>query len=167
MIRLLRLLVILYVAVVLQTTLAPAIEILGVRPDFTILIVVLVALYEGAAGGALCGFAAGLFVDASSAQALGITSLANSVLAFGTGSVADRLVRDSFATRALVVLGVCTVRDLCVYILLPSVGVGETFRLLVMEAVPGGIYTALLGPPLMALGERAIRWGPETSRGYR
>lgn len=167
MIRLLRLLAILYVAVVLQTTLAPAIEILGVRPDFTILLVVLVALYEGAAGGALCGFVAGLFVDVSSAQALGITSLANSVLAFGVGSVADRLVRDSFATRFLVVLVVCSVRDLIVYILLPSVGVGETFRLLVMEAVPGGLYTALLGPPLMGLSERAIRWGPETSRGFR
>ena len=47
MIRVLRMMLALYVVVVLQTLLAPAIEILGARPDFPLLLVLLGELDEG------------------------------------------------------------------------------------------------------------------------
>ena len=167
MMRLFRLALALYLAVILQTTLAPAVQILGVRPDFLFVLVVLVAFHEGPAGGALCGFVAGLFVDLNSSTALGITSLANSVLAFGIGSVADRLVRSSVGTRFFIALVAVALRDQIVFVLLPSVGAAEAFRLFFVSALPGGLYTAILAPLVMGLSERVIHWEPERTRGLR
>jgi rod shape-determining protein MreD len=164
-VRALRILFVLWVAVILQTTLAPVIAILGVRPDFPLLVVLLVALREGAAGGALAGFVAGLFVDLNSTHALGAQSLANSLLAWGVGSFADRLVRDSGVARAGVALAGTALRDVALAIFLAPTGPGGAVRHLFLTAIPGGLYTALLAVPVMMLAERGIRWGRESGRG--
>lgn len=155
--RALRILAALWIAIVLQTVLAPAIAVLGVRPDFPLLVVLLVALREGPAGGALAGFVAGLFVDLSSTRMLGITSAGNSVVAFAVGTVSDRIVGDSRVARAIVVLFAVALRDVVLALLLAPVG-GGFARPLLLAAVPGGLYTALLSPLLLALGERMVGW---------
>lgn len=167
MVRVLRLTFALYVAVLLQTVLAPAIEVLGVRPDLPFVIVLLVAFHEGAAGGALAGFVAGLFVDLSSTHVLGVSSLCNSVIAFGVGSIADRLVRGSLLARVLVALVATVVRDQLLFVFAASGGFTASLRFLFQGALPGGIYTALLAAPLMTLAEWLVGWGRETVRGYR
>ena len=167
MFRVLRLLVLLYLLIILQTTLAPAIEIGGIRPDFAFLLVLLVALHEGSAGGAIAGFAAGLFIDLNSAQSLGVTSLVNSLVAFGVGSMADRLVRDSLATRVIVSLAATVVRDqLVVFLLLPG-GFVASLKLFVLGSLPGGLYTAVFAPPIMAITDRVAAWDREAARGLR
>ena len=161
MLRIVRLLAVVWGAVLLQTVLAPRLEILGVRPDFPFLVVLLVAFREGSAGGALAGFVAGLFVDLESVQALGVTSLANALLGFAVGSVADRLVRTSVVTRLIVALVATTLRDEIVLLLVLSDGflnsLGQFFR----AAIPAGIYTGLIAAPVMSLAERLIGWPPE------
>jgi rod shape-determining protein MreD len=165
--RVLRLLFALYVTIVLQTLLAPAIEVFGVRPDFPLLVVLLVALWEGPAGGALFGFLAGVFVDVNSAQTLGVTSLANSLLAFGVGSVSDRILRESVWTRVVIALGATVLRDQAVILFSGIDGIGDAFRLLLSRAIPGGLYTAALAPLVMHLAERGVRWHREPGRAYR
>ena len=97
----------------------------------------------------------------NSSTALGITSLANSLLAFGIGSVADRLVRSSIGTRFFVALIAVAIRDQIVFVLLPTFGVAESFRMFFVSALPGGLYTALLAPLVMGMSERVIRWEPD------
>lgn len=166
MFRVLRILLVIYVAVVLQTTLAPAIELLGVRPDFPFLIVLLVALQEGAAGGALAGFVAGLFVDLGSAETLGVSSLANSIVGFGVGSLADRVVRTSALTRTLITFGAVVVRDQAIAALALAEGFVDGVRLLGVFSIPGGVYTALFAALVMALAEKAIGWQKGKKRGH-
>ena len=163
--RLLRLLLVLWVAIVLQSMLAPAVEIFGARPDFALLVVLLVALREGPAGGALAGFLAGLFVDLNSAQTLGATSLANALLAFGVGSISDRLVGDSIVARALVVFAAATLRDVALAAFLAPSGAGGAARHFLVSAVPAGLYTAILSAPFLAGVERLIGWPREWGRG--
>lgn len=163
--RAVRILFVLWVAIVLQSMLAPAIAILGARPDFTLLVVLLVALREGPAGGALAGFVAGLFVDLNSTHVLGATSLANSLLAFGVGSLADRLAGDSVLARAVVVFLAATLRDFVMALLLAPAGIGGAARHLFALAIPAGLYTALLSPLVLAGAERVIRWPREFGRG--
>jgi len=167
MLRVLRLLLALYLAIVVQTVVAPAIAVFGVRPDFPFLIVLLVAFHEGAAGGALAGFVAGLFVDLNSTQVLGVSSLTNSVLAFGVGSIADRLVRGSMPARILVALVATVVRDELLFLFSSPGGIGVSFRFFFSGALPGGVYTALLAPLVMASAERLIGWEREAARGLR
>lgn len=167
MLRVLRSLLALYLAIVLQTTLAPAIEILGVRPDFPFLVVLLIALREGAAGGAIAGFVAGLFVDLASAQTLGLTSLANSLTGFAVGSVSDRLVRSSAPTRAVVAFAAVMIRDQGIVLFSLGDGFVDGLKLFATFSLPGGIYAALLAVPVMGLTERFIGWGKETLRAFR
>lgn len=163
--RAVRILFVLWVAIVLQSMLAPAIAILGARPDFTLLVVLLVALREGPAAGALVGFVAGLFVDLNSTHVLGATSLANSLLAYAVGSVGDRIAGDNLVARAVVVFLATTLRDFAMALLLAPSGIGGAARHLFALAVPAGLFTALLAPFVLAGAERVIRWPRESGRG--
>ena len=163
--RALRIVIALWVAIVLQSVLAPAIAIVGARPDFTLLVVLLVALREGSAGGALAGFVSGLFVDLNSAQPLGATSLVNGLCGFGVGSLGDRLVRGSGTTRAVVALLATTLRDSALGLFVGLGGFGGAIRHFFTAALPGGIYTGLLAVPFMAAAERLIGWSRESGRG--
>lgn len=164
MLRILRLLIAFWILVAVQTALVPAVRILDARPDLPFVLVLLVALREGAAGGALAGFVAGLFVDLNSPHTLGVSSLVNAVLAFAVGSFADRLVRESFATRFGVALVATLLRDALVVL---GTEPAELGRALLRSAAPGALYTALLAVPLMALLERAVGWDRESGRGRR
>lgn len=163
--RVIRVLAALWVAIVLQTTLAPAIAIAGVRPDLPLLIVVVVALRGGPAAGAIAGFAAGLFVDLNSTHVLGATSLANAALAWILGSWSDRLVRDSLVTRAGVAFVGTVLRDVALAVFLVPSGVAGAARHFFVAALPGGLYTAVLAIPFMAAAERIIGWRRESGRG--
>ncbi len=155
--RALRIVIALWIAIALQTMLAPAIAILGVRPDFPLVVVLLVALREGPAGGALAGFAAGLFVDLNSTRMLGITSAGNAVIAYAVGSISDRIVGDSRLAQAVVVLFAVALRDVLLALLIAPVG-GDFARPLLLAAVPGGLYTAVLSPAVLWAGERIVGW---------
>lgn len=167
MIRLLRLVLVFYVLIVLQTTLGAEIAVRGVRPDFLMVVVLLIALREGAAGGAVAGFVAGLFVDLNSVSTLGITSLANGLVGFATGTIADRLVRTSWITRLVLAFVATALRDQLVVMFAMSGGFVESIRFFFQSALMAGLYTALVAPLLMVAVERAIGWERETTRGFR
>ena len=153
MIRLLRIAVTMWLLVIVQTTVVPPLRIAGVGPDITLLLVLLIALQEGAAGGALAGFLAGLFVDLNAPQLLGLTSLVNSLVGFAVGMLGDHLVRNSAPTRLVVALAAAFARDLGLVI---ATEPGDLGHLLLRSVIPGAVYTAALAIPLMALLERAV-----------
>jgi rod shape-determining protein MreD len=153
--------------VLLQTLLSPAIAVGGVRPDLPFLLVLLVAFHEGAAGGAICGFIAGLFVDLNSASGLGVNSLANSLVAFGIGAIADRLIRGSVWTRLITAFVATALRDGIVILLSKPGGLGEVLRLFAGSALPGALYTALLAPLIMAIAAWIAGWSKEARSGAR
>ena len=162
MLRVLRLLLTFWVLVALQTTVVPRIGFLDARPDLPFILVILTALREGAAGGALAGFVAGLFVDLNSPGSLGVTSLLNALIGFAVGSVTDRLIRTSLMTRFAVVLAAVFARDL---VLVLATAPDEFGRLIWSGIIPGALYTAVLAGPLMAVMEWAVGWGREPGRG--
>jgi rod shape-determining protein MreD len=71
----LRLLVLGFVAVVIQQAAISQISVFGVSADITPLVVMSVGLLAGSIAGALMGFGVGLFVDVVLVQTLGVTSL--------------------------------------------------------------------------------------------
>jgi rod shape-determining protein MreD len=84
-----RLIALLLVATVLETTLAPNISILGANPDFVLIIVVAVALLRGAEMGAVFGFVAGGLVSLALFEPPGIRSLALVAVGFLVGRYAE------------------------------------------------------------------------------
>lgn len=70
----LRLLAALLVAVLLQTTVAPNIRVLGANPDFALVIVVCVALIKGSELGAVFGFFTGTLVAIALMEPFGLSA---------------------------------------------------------------------------------------------
>ena len=86
---LLRLGAVLLVAFLLQTTVAPNIRVMGANPDFALIIVVSVALVQGAEIGALSGFLTGALVAVALMQPLGLSAFAFVLIGYFAGRYAE------------------------------------------------------------------------------
>jgi rod shape-determining protein MreD len=85
----LRLLALLFVAVVIQEVAVSQISIFGVSADLGPLVVMAVGLLCGSLPGAIFGFATGLFVDTALVQTLGVTSLLYIAIGYGSGRLLE------------------------------------------------------------------------------
>jgi rod shape-determining protein MreD len=84
----------LFVAVVLQASLANTISILGGTPDLLLVTLVAIALLRGAIWGAAAGFAAGLLIDTATLSRLGETSLLLTIAGYWIGRYGETTGRD-------------------------------------------------------------------------
>lgn len=84
-----RLVVVLLVPGLLQTTIAPNIRILGANPDFALLIVICVALLRGAEVGAIFGFLTGSLVAIALMEPFGLGAFIFVVVGYFVGRYAE------------------------------------------------------------------------------
>jgi rod shape-determining protein MreD len=84
----------LFVAVVLQASIANTISILGGTPDLLLVTLVAIALLRGAIWGAAAGFAAGLLLDTATLSRLGETSLLLTIAGYWIGRYGETTGRD-------------------------------------------------------------------------
>jgi rod shape-determining protein MreD len=116
-------------AIALQAALLARITFLGPRPDLVLVVVLCLALYDGALVGAVAGFGAGFLVDLLSDHVLGVSALALCLAGWGAGTVRDYYDRDSTTTP------------------------------MVMVAVATALTTIFLAAVLKLLGDPRISWG--------
>jgi rod shape-determining protein MreD len=84
-----RLGVILLVALLLQTTLAPNVRVMGANPDFALIIVVCVALLKGSETGAIFGFLTGTLVSVALMEPFGLSAFVFVLVGFLAGRYAE------------------------------------------------------------------------------
>jgi rod shape-determining protein MreD len=84
-----RLGVTLLVALLLQTTVAPNIRVLGANPDFALIIVVCVGLLRGSETGAIFGFLTGAVVAVALMEPLGLSAFVFVLVGFLAGRYAE------------------------------------------------------------------------------
>ncbi|MEZ5126696.1 MAG: rod shape-determining protein MreD [Thermoleophilia bacterium] len=84
-----RLVVALLAAVLLQTTIAPNIRILGANPDFALILVVCVALLRGAEIGAVFGFLTGSLVAIALMEPFGLGAFIFVLVGYFVGRYAE------------------------------------------------------------------------------
>lgn len=87
--HILRLVAMLLAATLLQTTVAPNIRILGANPEFALIIIVCVALLEGAEVGAVFGFLTGVLVAIALLEPLGLSAFVFVLVGFFAGRYAE------------------------------------------------------------------------------
>jgi len=75
--------------VLLQTTIAPHLRILGASPDFALLAVVCVALLRGSEIGAIFGFITGICIAVAVFDPVGLTSFALVIVGFVSGRYSE------------------------------------------------------------------------------
>lgn len=84
-----RLVVALLVVVLLQTTVAPNIRLLGANPDFALVIVVSVALLKGSEVGAVFGFCTGTLVAIALMEPFGLSAFVFVLVGYFAGRYAE------------------------------------------------------------------------------
>jgi rod shape-determining protein MreD len=148
---------IVFVAVVLQSSIVSTIEIRGGTPDLVLVTLVAIALLRGAIWGAAAGFAAGLLLDTASLARLGETSLLLTVAGYWIGRYGETTGRDRTHAPVLsvaVVTVLYAVGALALHVMLGDpVDAGTV---LLGALIPGVVLNLLLTFPVYALVRRII-----------
>jgi rod shape-determining protein MreD len=149
-------------ALVLDSAIAPQIEILGSRPDFLVLFVCYVALVLGARPAIIAGFILGLIIDSDDHLNLGLHALSLSLIGFASAAAWEHLVRGSLFVQIAVLFSAVLVHDIIYYVVyyqyLDLFG-----RFFLRHGLLGAAYTAaltvLVHAVAQARGWRAITGG--------
>jgi rod shape-determining protein MreD len=148
---------IVFVAVVLQSSIVSTIEVRGGTPDLVLVTLVAFALLRGAIWGAAAGFAAGLLLDTASLARLGETSLLLTVAGYWIGRYGETTGRDRTHAPVLsvaVVTVLYAAGALALHVMLGDpVDAGTV---LVGALIPGIVLNLLLTFPVYALVRRII-----------
>ena len=156
--------VLLLVATLLQTLIAPNLRILGANPDFMLIVVASVGLLRGAEAGALFGFAGGVLVAVALFQPLGIAAFVLVVIGFFSGRYAETAdLSSGFAPLVTVFVGslLAGVLDVVVQFLL---GRQVPLGFVVVRVIfPSVILDTLLAAPVYV----AARWWMRGERARR
>ncbi len=138
-------------AVIGSTIVGPLISINNISPDFLMMVIVIVALAEGAFAATILGFLIGIVLDLSQPELMGLHALCCSLAGFSIGKLRGRLIMDSvFVVGGLVAIAVLSYEML--YLLIGSGVVGNEFiRPFFTRVIPASIYSGLISIPFASL----------------
>lgn len=140
-------------AVILDSAVAPEIEILGARPDFLVLLVAYGALVLGARPATIVGFILGLIVDAEHPEYLGLHALSLSVIGFASAAAWEHLVRGSLFVQICVLFGAALLHDLIYYLVYYRNHLDMFARFFVRFGLIGAAYTAAFAVVIYILAQ--------------
>ena len=147
---------IVFVAVVLQSSIVSTIEVRGGTPDLVLVTLVAIALLRGAIWGAAAGFAAGLLLDTASLARLGETSLLLTVAGYWIGRYGETTGRDR-AHAPLVAVAVITILYSAGALVLNFMLGEDVSPAAVFDALlPTMLWNVLLAVPVYALCRKAF-----------
>jgi rod shape-determining protein MreD len=136
-----------------EALVSPALSLGGVAPDFTVIAVVILALAAGSGAASLGGFIIGLVQDLAHPELLGLLALAKTLLGYTAGRLRGRIVFGMPLVEGLVIFLGALGHD-TLYLLVQSRMGNEAFLVPMLTlALPGALYTALLGVPLIRLSD--------------
>lgn len=169
------LVVILYGAAVLQTTVVPLIEINGIRPDLLVVIAVFYALYAPRYDAMLTCWCVGLLMDLTSVSFqthsnVGVHALAMGLVGILVVALRDYTVQDSPLTQMLYCLAArLLIVAIAVTHLVIVLDVDSVWRRFLAIGIWEAIYTGLLAPYAFWLLRKlrgTLGLGPSRQYGY-
>jgi rod shape-determining protein MreD len=145
----------LFFAVVVQVTIVGTIGVLGGAPDLVLVILVAIALLNGAVFGAISGFWAGLLLDVALLGTLGFTSLLLTLAGFWVGRYGETTGRGR-AHAPLVSVAVVTVLYAIASLILHfMLGDPVSAKVALIDALPPEVaLNLILAFPVFALCRR-------------
>lgn len=145
-------------AFLLQTTALSRLEIMKVHPNLIPVVVVCVAIFEGPAGGAAFGFAAGLVCDALIPPSEAFFAVFFLFMGLLTGRVCNYIFKKRMFTALFWSLICMTALDLlyfCVFYLLPGrAGISALYTVALPETVFSVVFAPAVYLPVRAVYRR-------------
>lgn len=155
-------------AAVVQTALFPALSFGGFRPDLLLLVVLGVAVKDGALSGLRVGFAAGLLTDLLASQApIGLATLVLSGVGYAVGVARPYLAPGSFTAPLLLAFSSGAIATAGYGTLAGLLGEARLdVVLLVQASLAVALFNTLLAPAVLGTVRRlSDRFPPEGASG--
>jgi rod shape-determining protein MreD len=147
-----RLVVVLVVAVLLQTAVAPHLRLLGANPDFALIAVVCVALVKGSETGAVFGFLTGMLTAVALMEPFGLSAFVFVLVAYFAGRYAETADLPAGLAPLVTVFAATLVANLLFalaqFLLGRQVPLGFFFGRVLL---PSLVFNTLLAAPLYVL----------------
>ncbi len=140
--QIIRLTAISIVALILQISFIPMIEIGVWRPDLIVLIVIFVGFRHGGTQGILAGFILGVLSDSFSPHPVGISAFANTIIGFLAGQV--RQFKLAYNTRILALIILILIQTSLFFLIFQLQMDVSYFYLLATRVFPNTLYTFLI-----------------------
>ena len=86
--------IVIFLTIILQTTILGKFTFRGIKPDYVLIMVILISNYRGSIKGQLLGFTSGLIEDFLSLSPLGFNSLVNTVIGYLAGITSEKIFLD-------------------------------------------------------------------------
>jgi rod shape-determining protein MreD len=155
-----RLVVVLVVGVLLQTTVAPFVRILGANPDFVLILVVCVGLLRGAEWGVGFGFVAGALVSLILFEPLGVSSFIFVLLGYLAGRYAETADLSSGFAPIFMVFSASLLGQILFALVQFLLARQVPFAYVVLSVIiPSVILDTLLAAPVYLLARLWLRGG--------
>ena len=155
---------------IFQVAAGPMLQVVGARPDFLLIYVLLITLQRGRIAGLATGLLAGLAMDFISVGAIGVYALAKSTIAFWTGMwLDDRVGSVALGWWMLILFAASAGQGIFVGSVSGS-GQLEFIPHLFRIVIPSTLYTCLVGlfwaiAPMGARSRGPL--APQLTRGRR
>jgi rod shape-determining protein MreD len=132
-------------ALLLQTSWVHKIAIFGIMPDLILLALVYIGISGGQVEGTTFGFTSGFLLDVYDPEAMGINTLTNSIVGFAVGYSRIGVVAEEIRVQALLLFLAGILHDL-IYFTLYSIATPQAiFSSMLRYGLGTAFYTACVG----------------------
>ena len=157
--KLIRNILLITLALLLQSTFFGRFDLYGVRPDLVVMVLIFLASEESPVVCIYYGFFIGFLQDVYSPEYLGFNAFTMSVMAFFLGIVKERLTVENFSVRLLITLLACMVHDIVYLSLYTRFDMPVLVQMFIRESIPGAVYTSVLAVLLIKVWQWAKTGG--------
>jgi len=132
-------------ALLVQTSWAHTLDIFGLRPDFTLLLVVYVGIVSGQVEATILGFVSGFLLDVYNPAFMGVNALSNAVVGFAVGYSREGIVTDELRVLGLVVFIAGLIQNLIFFVFSSFSHLGAILPAFVRTGIGSALYSAVIG----------------------
>lgn len=151
----------LLLAFLLQAAVGPSIAIMSVRPNFLLIVTIVMALVNGPVEGAFVGFIAGILFDLLGTGPFGTAALVLCIVGYLAGVLYERIFAQGWLLPVLVLAVTSFFSELLSLIVLLVLGQQVGFgAALFTRAIPTVLYTTLVAVVVFPALSRLLRENP-------
>ena len=147
----LRHILLLVLAYILQTTWIYEISVADLRPNLVILILLFIALQTRSFEATILGFAIGFVQDINVPEELGLNALLNSLIVFGVGWLRLHITADDPKVQTVVVFGAALVHNLLYCVMDGALPWSDVLFFWARYGIGGAVYTSAIGAAVAAV----------------
>ena len=132
-------------ALFLQTSWIDAISIVGIKPDLVLIVLVFVGITRGQIEATALGFLSGLLLDIYNPEWMGVNALANSLVGFAVGYSRIGIVAEDIKVQTAILFSATLLHDIIYFIFYAISNASNIVFRVLQQGLGTALYTAVLG----------------------